>query len=462
VSRAEGCSGPWRLAPAVAALAAGLALATVATRAEPPSPPPAGFINVATIAGSINPASADYLQRVIAKSADEGAVAVLIELDTPGGLLSSTKDIIQAILNARVPVIVYVSPQGAWAGSAGTFITLAAHVAAMAPGTSIGAAHPVEIGGTPASPKKSEEKEETKGRDFAAEKAENFSAAFIESIARERKRNVDWAVKAVRQSVAIPADEALKLGVIDLVAPDRATLLTKLEGRELTVAGSPRKLALAGAEIRTVEMTPLTHLFDVLANPDIAMLLILAGMLGLYVEFTTPGVIVPGVAGGICLVLGFISLEILPFSWAGLLLLFGGIALVVAELFLATFGILFLLGVACFLLGGSLLFDLPEQSDLKVSFWSVLVPAVAAVSIFGGVVVYAVGRTLRRPPMAGVHELVGQIGHAATALSPEGTVFVRGEHWKARAEAPMTEGARIEVVSVDGMRLRVRSAPPDA
>jgi membrane-bound serine protease (ClpP class) len=419
-----------------------------------------GFVNVATIAGSINPASSDYLQHVIAKSADEGAAAVLIELDTPGGLLASTKDIIQAILNARVPVIVYVSPQGAWAGSAGTFITLAGHVAAMSPGTSIGAAHPVGIGGPPGLP--GAEKPEEKGRDYAAEKAENFTAAFIESIARERKRNVEWAVKAVRESVAIPADEALRLHVIDLVAADRSELLAKLDGREVTVSGSPRKLALAGAELRSIDMGLVSRFFDVLANPDIAVLLILAGILGLYVELTTPGVILPGVAGGICLLLGFIALQILPFSWLGLLLLFGGIALVVAEIFVTSFGVLFGLGVACFLIGGSMLFDRPAESDLNVSFWTVLVPAVGAVSIFGAVVVYAVGRTLRRPSVAGVGEIVGQVGRAVTALGPEGTVFVRGEHWNARADAPVAAGERVEIVAVEGMRLRVRLAPRES
>jgi membrane-bound serine protease (ClpP class) len=421
-----------------------------------------GFVNVATISGSINPASSDYLQQVIARSADEGAAAVLIELDTPGGLLSSTKDIIQAILNARVPVIVYVSPQGAWAGSAGTFITLAGHVAAMAPGTSIGAAHPVGVGGSSPAPSGSEAAEK-KGRDYAAEKAENFTAAFIESIARERKRNVEWAVKAVRESVAIPADEALRLHVIDLVAPDRASLLTRLEGRALTVAGSPWTLALEGAELRSAEMPLTTRFFDVLANPDIAVMLILAGMLGLYVELTTPGVILPGVAGAIALVLGFISLQILPFSWLGLLLLFGGIGLVVAELFVTSFGILFALGVACFLLGGSMLFDRPGESDLNVSFWSVLVPAVGAVAGFGAVVVYAVGRSLRRAPVAGADAMIGMEGRAVTALAPEGTVFVRGEHWNAHAESPVYAGARVEVVAVDGLRLRlrVRPAPPE-
>jgi len=416
----------------------------------------AGFVNVATVSGAINPASSDYLQKVIARSESEGAAAVLIELDTPGGLLASTKDIIQAILNARVPVIVYVSPQGAWAGSAGTFITLAAHVAAMAPGTSIGAAHPVGVGGAPGGGKSDE-----KGRDYAAEKAENFTAAFIESIARERKRNVDWAVKAVRESVAIPADEAVRLHVVDLVAPDRADLLAKIDGREVSVAGAPRKLGLAGAELRAVDRTLTNRFFDVLANPDIAVLLILAGMLGLYVEFTTPGVLVPGVAGALCLVLGFISLQILPFSWLGLLLLFGGIALVVAELFVTSFGLLFALGVGCFLLGGSMLFDRPAESDLNVSFWSVLVPAVAAVTIFGAVVVYAVGRTLRRAPVTGMNALVGRVGRAVTALSPEGTVFVRGEHWSARAESPVAAGANVEILAVEGMRLRVRPAPPE-
>ena len=422
--------------------------------------PARGFVNVATISGSINPASSDYLQKTISRSEAEGAAAVLIELDTPGGLLSSTKDIIQAILNARVPVVVYVSPQGAWAGSAGTFITLAGHVAAMAPGTSIGAAHPVSIGGPPGAPPAKEG--EAKGRDYAAEKAENFTAAFIESIARERKRNVEWAVKAVRESVAIPADEALRLGVVDLVAPDRSDLLAKLEGREVSVAGVPRRLALAGAELRPVAMTWVTRFFDVLASPDIAVLLILAGILGLYVEFTTPGVILPGVAGAICLVLGFISLQILPFSWLGLLLLLGGLALLVAEVFVTSFGILFLLGVACFLVGGSMLFDRPAESDLDVSFWEVLVPAVAGVAVFGAVVVVAVGRTLGQRSVSGVDEMVGLVGRASTALGPEGTVFVRGEHWNARAEIPLAEGARVEVVAVEGMRLRVRAAPPDA
>jgi len=414
----------------------------------------AGHVNRVVVSGSINPASADYLVRGIAESEADGAAALVIQLDTPGGLLSSTKDVIQAILNARVPVIVYVAPRGAWAGSAGTFITLAGHVAAMAPGTSIGAAHPVGLGAPGGGDKE--------GRDSVAErKVENFAAAFIESIARERKRNVSWAVKAVRESVAISWEEAVKLGVVDFVADDLPDLLRKSDGREVTVAGAPRRLALADATVRELPMGPVTRFFDVLADPNLAVMLILAGLLGLYVEFTTPGVIVPGVVGGICLLLGCISLQILPFSWVGLLLLLGGIGLLVAEVFVSSFGVLFALGAAAFLLGGAMLFDRPEISDLNVSFWSVLVPAVAAISLFGAAVVFGVGRSLRRRPVAGVDELVGRIGRAESALAPEGTVFVRGEYWQARAEEPVAAGGRVEVTAVEGLRLRVRRAPDE-
>jgi membrane-bound serine protease (ClpP class) len=419
-------------------------------------PSAAAHVNLATISGMINPASADYLRQAITTSEHDGASALVVELDTPGGLLASTKDVIQGMLNAGVPVIVYVAPSGAWAGSAGTFITIAANVAAMAPGTSIGAAHPVGIGGSGGG-----EGEKGKERDFAAEKAENFTAAFIESIAKERKRNVDWAVKAVRQSVAIPQDEALKLGVIDLVAADRDELLRRIDGREVLIKGKPWKLAVAGAEVRPLEMSLLTRILDVLATPDIAVLLILAGALGLYVEMTTPGVVVPGVVGGICLLLGFFSLEILPFSWLGLLLMLGGLTLIVAEVFLASYGLLFLLGVTCFLIGGARLFDRPDLSDVNVSFWSVLVPAVAAVGGFGAIVVFGVMRSLRGAPRAGVGELVGMIGKATSPLEPEGTVFVRGEYWSARAEASVPAGERVEVTAVEGLRLRVRLAPPE-
>lgn len=436
-------------------LGAGLGVCVAAALAAPAS---AGHVNAVTVAGSINPAVGDYLIKAIRQSEAEGAEALLLQLDTPGGLVSSTKDIIQAILNADVPVIVYVSPHGAWAGSAGAFITLAGHVAAMAPGTSIGAAHPVTIGG--GSPGGGDDEE--KRRDYAAEKAENFMAAFIESIAKQRKRNVEWAVKAVRESVAIAQDEALELGVIDLVASNRGELFAAIEGREVELAdGTVRTLHLEDAQVVELEMSALNRFLDILATPDIAVLLILAGMLGLYVEFTQPGVIVPGVVGGICLVLGFVSLQIIPFSWLGLFLILGGLVLFVLEVFITSYGLLFATGVACILMGGSMLFHMPEVSDLNVSFWSVLVPAVGALAVFAGIVVFIVGRSLGRPQVAGVYELIGMVGRASSALEPEGSVFVRGEYWNVRADEAIPAGDRVEVTAVEGLRLRVRRAKPE-
>lgn len=415
-----------------------------------------GHINVVTIAGSINPASADYLMHAIEQSEAEGAVAVLIELDTPGGLLASTKDIIQAMLNAKLPIIVYVTPQGAWAASAGTFITLAGHVAAMAPGTSIGSASPVSATGGGG-----EQDEEGKRTNVSEEKAEKFTAAFIESIAKQRKRNVEWAMRAVREAEAITQDKALEINVIDLVATDRADLLRQLEGREVALDAGPRKLAVAGAEIRTIAMPPMTRFFDFLASPDVAVLLVMAGLLGLYIEFQQPGMILPGVAGMICLVVAAIAFQILPFSWVGLLLMLLGLALVATEVFVPAFGALFALGIACFLLGGSVLFDLPELSDLTVSFWTVLVPSVGGFALFAGVAVFAVGRSMLRAQTTGVSEMLGLVGKSTTALAPEGKIFVRGEYWTAEADEEIPAGARVEVTAVEGMRLRVRRASGD-
>lgn len=415
----------------------------------------AAHVNAIRVAGTINPASSAFIQKSITTSASDGAEALLLELDTPGGLVSATKDIIQAMLNASVPVIVYVAPQGAWAGSAGTFITIAGHVAAMAPGTSIGAAHPVGL--TPGGGGEGQDE----GRDIAGEKAENLLSAFIESIAKERDRNVEWAKQAVRESVAITADEALKIRVIDLVAPSQAELLASIDGRKVKVSGVERTLATKGAAIRQIEMGWLERFLHVLASPDIAVILLMAGMLGLYVEFTQPGMVIPGVLGAVCLVLGAIALQILPFSWLGLILFGGGLALLVAEMFVGSYGILFAIGIACLLAGGIMIFDLPEVSDLRVSFWSVLVPAVAGTAVFGGIVAFGVGRTLRTRQTAGIGEMIGLVGRAQDAIAPEGSVFVRGEYWTARADQPIAAGERVEVMAVEGMRLRVRRAPPE-
>jgi len=415
----------------------------------------AAHVNVVRIDGSINPASSDYLQQAIAQSESDGAAALLLELDTPGGLLAATKDIVQAMLNARVPVIVFVSPRGAWAASAGAFITMAAHVAAMAPGTSIGAASPISATGSGG-----ERGENHERKDVAAEKAEKFTAAFIESIARERKRNVEWAEKAVREAEAITAEEALKLHVIDLMAQGRGDLFAKLEGRKVEVAGQTVTLSLAGAEVREIPMKWMTRLFDFLASPDIAVLLLLAGLLGVYIEINTPGLGVPGLLGGVCLVLAGVAFQILPFSWIGLIILLLGAGLMVAEILLGSFGLLFAAGVVCLLIGGTMLFDVPEFSDLTVSFWSVLVPVVAGFAAFAAIVIFAVSRTMLSKQTAGVSELIGLRGRVAIRLAPEGKVFVRGEYWNASADEEIASGEPVEVTAVEGLHLRVRRADP--
>jgi membrane-bound serine protease (ClpP class) len=438
-------------------LALVLALVAPALAAREPEPVERrGEITIARIEGSINPASSDYLQRAIEESARRDAAILLIELDTPGGLVTSTQDIIQAMLASRVPIVVYVSPQGAWAGSAGTFITLAAHVAAMAPGTSIGAAHPVEIGRAPAPPAEGEEKG---GPSHAERKAENLLAAFIESIAKKRGRNVEWAEKAVRESVAVTAEQALELKVIDLVARDRAELLQELEGRVVQTDAGPVRLALAGASEHEIEMGIVTRVLDVIADPNVVALLFMAGLALLYVEFSQPGLIVPGVLGAGCLVLALIAVQILPFSWMGVMLVLLGAGLLVAEAFVTSFGLLFAGGLACLLIGGALMFDRPDLSDLTIDFWRVLVPAVGALGLCVGFLILAVGRVVRRAQAAGVEELIGMIGVAKTRLDPSGTVLVHGEYWRADADEPIEANERVETLGVEGLRLRVRRAP---
>ncbi len=417
-----------------------------------------GTVLVATIRGSINPASSDYLQRAIRQAEEERAAALLIELDTPGGLVAATKDIIQAMLGAEVPIIVYVAPRGAWAGSAGTFITMAAHVAAMAPGSSIGAAHPVGLGGSGPPPTTDEEGKQQPA-DYSTQKAENLLVAFIESIARERERNVEWAAKAVRESVAVTADEAKELNVVDLVAEDRADLFRQADGRVVKVGGKPVALAIANAPQTEIEMGAITRLLNVITDPNVAVLLLIAGVLGLYIEFNQPGLLIPGIAGGVCLILAMIAMQILPFSWLGLLLIMAGVGLIAAEVFVTSYGALFASGVVCFLLGGMMLFDEEQLLGIGVSFWSVLVPAVATFALLAGLALLAVGRTLRRGQVAGAEEMVGMQAVARSPLAPDGTVFVHGELWQAHAAEPIGEGEPVEIIAVEGLRLRVQRAP---
>jgi membrane-bound serine protease (ClpP class) len=433
---------------AAAVLALGLAApAAAAPRAAPSER--SGPVAVARIDGSINPASSDYFQRAIERSERSNAAILLLELDTPGGLVSSTQDVIQAMLASSVPIVVYVAPQGAWAGSAGTFITIAAHVAAMAPGSSIGAAHPVQLlpdaeGGAKPS--------------AGDQKAENLMAAFIESIAKKRNRNVEWAEKAVRESVAATAEEALELNVIDLVARDRAELLAQLDGRVVETDQGPVRLALAAAQQIEIEMGLLTRVLHVIVDPNVIWLLFMVGLAGLYIEFNQPGLIVPGVLGGTCLLLALIGMQVLPFSWVGVMLVLLGVGLLVAEAFVTSWGLLFVGGLASLLIGGAMLFDRPDLSDLDVDFWRVLVPAVIGLGLCTGLLVVAIGRVAGRAQVAGVEELIGMRGVAATRLDPSGTVFLRGEYWRADAEEPIEANERVVALGVEGLRLRVRRA----
>ncbi len=412
----------------------------------------AGHINVITIDGMINSWSSDYLQDAIQQSESDGAEALLIELDTPGGLLTDTKDIIQAMLNAGVPVIVFVSPKGAWAASAGTFITLAAHIAAMAPGTSIGAASPISMskgGGS--------REEDGKRSDVSMEKAEKMTMAMIESIAKERHRNVDWALSAVREAEAIPQDEALKLGVIDLVAVDRVDLLEQVDGMEVKIDDEVTAvLDMDKVDVRIIEMTGVSRFFNFLASPDIAMLLVMLGVLGLYIEFQQPGMLVPGIAGACLLVLAAFTFQVLPFSWVGLLLIVLGVAFLLMEIFVTSFGVLFTLGIICLLVGGTMIFDVPEMSDFTLPFWSFLVPLVTGFAIAAGIVMLIVSRSIFRSQTAGVDNLLGLIGETRTPLALDGKVFIRGEYWSATADQEIASGESVEVTAVEGMSLRVR------
>jgi membrane-bound serine protease (ClpP class) len=408
-------------------------------------------VNVITIDGGINAAVSEFIAESITASEEDGAALLLIEMDTPGGVLGATQDIIQSMLNAQVATVVYVTPRGAWAGSAGTFITMAATVAAMSPGSSIGAAHPVFAGG-------GEKNTEGEGRDYMMEKVENMSAAYIESVAKQRNRNVEWAADAVRNSVAITAEEAVELNVVDLIAKNRAELLEKIEGRVVDVDGEEVTIEIVGADVRPIEMSTLLAFFNFIADPNVVAILLFAGMAGLYIEFNNPGLIVPGVAGFVCLILTGFAMQVLPFNWAGLMLIILGIGFLIAEIFVSSFGALFAVGIACFLLGGTMMFDRPDLSDLTIDFWSVLVPVVVAMGGFCGLVAVTVGRSMTLAQTAGIDEMVGLVGRSSTKLDPSGKVFIRGEYWNSDADEPVESGEPVEVTSVEGLRLRVRRA----
>lgn len=406
-----------------------------------PIPPAGPVVDLISIDGGINPAVDDFIRESIERARSTGAKALIIQLDTPGGLLTSTRSIVKEILGAPVPVIVYVAPSGAGAGSAGVFITLSAHIAAMAPGTNIGAAHPVGGGG-----------EDVKG--VMGEKIENFTASFSEAIAQKRGRNTEWAIQAVRRSVSITEKEALAKNVIDIVAKDIQDLLRQADGRKVEVESRRETLALKGARVVRFEMGLRQKIINTLSDPNIAYLLLMAGILGLYMEFSNPGVFFPGVAGAIALLLALTSFQIIPINYAGLLLILLGVALLTGEAFVPSFGVLGIGGVISLALGSMLLFN-TETSDLGVDR-SIVFTAVATLSVLMLLVGYLVFKSQRSKPTLGLEGLVGEIGEVRVKLDPTGKVFVHGEYWNAEGNGEIVAGEKVRVVGFDGMCLKVR------
>jgi membrane-bound serine protease (ClpP class) len=384
-----------------------------------------------------------YLEIALEQAEAAGADALLLELDTPGGSLNATKDIVQKILGAPIPVIVYVSPSGAGAISAGTFITLAGHVAAMAPGTTIGAAHPV----MPFQGEKDEVMEQ---------KAENYAATFIEAIAQERGRNVEWAAEAVRKSEAVTASKALELGVVDLVAPTREKLLADIDGRTVMVRGVEHTLTTASPEFAEVKMSPQQRFYFFVSEPTVLLVLVLAGIAGLYLEFSNPGLMLPGVVGAICLLLAAIGFSVVPVNFTGVALMGLGILLLVSELFVPSFGALGIGGIVCLTLGSLLLFQTVDAPGVSVNRGIVASTAIAF-GVFFLTVGTLVARAHRRQVAAGREAMIGVRGTVRKRLGPKGTVFVVGEIWDAtlREGEALETGEEIEVVGIEGLRLLV-------
>ncbi|MBI1964509.1 MAG: nodulation protein NfeD [Candidatus Rokubacteria bacterium] len=395
------------------------------------------------IDGVISPVTLRLVESAIERARADGAQALVIQLDTPGGLERSMRAIVQRMLNAEVPVIVYVGPTGARAASAGVFITMAAHVAAMAPATNIGAASPVAMGG---------------GADKTMmKKIENDAAAFIRTVAIERGRNAEWAEKAVRQAVSVTEREAVKLRVVDFVADSIPDLLEKAHGRTVKTSRGTVTLATKGAVVKPIEIGFRDRFLHVITDPNVAYVLMMLGMLGLFFELSTPGAILPGVIGGISLILAFFAFQSLPINYAGLLLILFGIVLFIAEIKVVSHGILAIGGTVAMMLGSIMLFDAPEVG-VRVSWW-VVVPTVGSTAALFLWVVAAGVRALARRASGGGPGMIGETGVARGALAPEGQVAIHGEIWRAIAEGPpLAEGARVRVVDVQGLTLKVVAA----
>jgi membrane-bound serine protease (ClpP class) len=426
----------------------GLALSADKPKAERSAPtatvqaPPQHVVYLITIDAPITPVVTEYIIKSIDKASEQNAEALLIQLNTPGGLVDSTNHIVMKIMSSSLPVVVYVAPSGGRAASAGVFITLSAHIAAMAPTTHIGAASPVQMEG--------------KMDETMAKKVTNDLAAMIRGIAEKRGRNAKWAEEAVRKSVSITETEALKLGVIDLVAPDVNTLIKQIDGRTVDVILGKKTLKTAGAAVKELPMGFRYKLLGIISNPNIAYILMILGFYGLYFELSNPGAIFPGVAGAICLILAFYALQTLPINYAGLMLIILAILLFIAEAFITSHGVLGIGGVVAMLFGSLMLIDSPEPT-LRIS-WAVILPVVATSSLLFIVTVTVAVRAHRSRVDTGIEGLIGMQAEAKTDIGADGQVHLRGEYWNARSDEPIAKGEKVTVVAVDGLKLTVKKA----
>lgn len=405
-------------------------------------------IRVVRIAGVINPVLADFISVEMAAANADGTRAFLIELDTPGGLDTSMRVIIQKILGSRIPVIVYVYPSGARAASAGALITLAADFAAMAPGTNIGAAHPVSIG---ISGSVGNEQAET-----MMDKVVNDAVAYARSLADQRGRNRDWAEQMVRESLSTPAQEALELKVIDLIAADESALLKALHGRNFLRDGQAHKLDTQNVVLTYAEMTWRQEIFNTISNPNVAYMLLMLGMLGIFFEISQPGVILPGAIGSLALLLAFLGFRTLPVNYIGGLLILLAIILFLLEVKVVSYGMLTIGGLIAMTFGSLILVDSPEPY-LQISR-AVIASTVLVCGGFISLVLTFVVRVQKSRYFSGLEGMIGEHGRAVTALKPSGRVYVHGEYWDAHAKQPITEGSEIEIVQAEpNLKLLVRA-----
>ncbi|CAG1004015.1 hypothetical protein MTYP_03137 [Methylophilaceae bacterium] len=419
--------------------------------------------HVLTVKGAISPASADYLLRGMAKAADAQAKLVVIELDTPGGLDTSMRDIIKAILASPVPVVTYVAPDGARAASAGTYILYASHVAAMAPATNLGAATPVELapgGGEPGSQDRKPASDSASGsagseagQDAKMRKAVHDASAYIRSLAELRGRNAEWAERAVREAVSLSAEAALKANVIDVIAHSVNDLLKQIHGRKVKLVSGEITLDTENLDVIRIAPDWRSELLAVIGDPGIAYILLLLGIYGLIYEFSNPGMLFPGVIGSICLLLALFALQLMPMSYVGLALIILGIALMVSEAVLPSFGALGLGGLAAFIIGSIMLID-TDIPGYGIS-WALIAPVAATTAVFSFVVVGLALRARQRPVVTGAEQLIGSEGEVLDGAAGEDWARVHSELWRVRSRVPIAPGMKVRVTARQGLVLEV-------